>query len=159
MLLFKQLVLKDSIVIKSTPEEIWEFFADLEQNYKNWHPKDHILFRWTGGKPMETGSAFYAEQYVMGEIKKYKGTIGESIPNRKIVFELSFPMSLFSPRFEWQIKPQGQSSVFTAKTYVRFGILYKKFFKKGMKAMIEAHNKHTGQEAENLKRILEQKVD
>jgi hypothetical protein len=40
MPLFKQLVLKDSIEIKTTPEKIWEFFTNLEQNYKTWHPED-----------------------------------------------------------------------------------------------------------------------
>ncbi len=47
MKLFKPLILTDSIEIKTTPEKIWEFFSNLEKNYKAWHPKDHILFKWT----------------------------------------------------------------------------------------------------------------
>lgn len=155
MSLFEPLLLEDSIEINTTPKKIWEFFTNLEQNYRTWHPEDHIVFRWTSGKPMETGSGFYAEQYIMGEIKKYKGTIGEVIPNRKIEFRLSFPMSLFSPGFEWRIEARGSKSVFTAITYVRFGKLYRKLSKKGMRALIEAHDKHTGKEAENLKKLLE----
>ena len=42
MTLFKQLVLRESIEIKTTPEKILEFFTNLEQNYKTWHPEDHI---------------------------------------------------------------------------------------------------------------------
>ncbi len=68
--LFKQLVIKDSVEIKTTPEKIWEFFINLEQNYRIWHPEDYVLFKWTKGKPMEEGSTFYAEQYVMGRVKK-----------------------------------------------------------------------------------------
>lgn len=34
MKLFKPLILTDSIEIKTTPEKIWEFFTNLEKNYK-----------------------------------------------------------------------------------------------------------------------------
>ena len=61
MSLFKHLELKDSIDIKATPEKIWDFFVNLDKNYKSWHPEDHILFKWIKGKPMELGSQFYGE--------------------------------------------------------------------------------------------------
>jgi len=99
MALFKQLVLKDSIEIKTTPEKIWEFFINLEKNYKTWHPEDHVLFQWTKGKPMESGSNWYGEEVLGGDLKKLKGAIGEVVPNRKIVFKYSFPLSLVSPKF------------------------------------------------------------
>ncbi|KYK33947.1 MAG: hypothetical protein AYK19_12660 [Theionarchaea archaeon DG-70-1] len=155
MALFKQLVLKGSIEIKTSPEKIWEFFTNLEQNYTTWHPEDHIMFQWTKGNPMEEGSHFYAEQYVMGKVTKYKGTLGEVIPNRKIVFKMSFPISLGSPKFEWQIEPKGSNSVFIDITYMRFERFYRTFYKKGMERLIEVHDKHTGEERENLKKILE----
>ena len=60
------LVLKDIVEIKATPEKIWAFFIDLEKNYKSWHPQDHVLFRWTKGRPMEEGSTIYAEETVGG---------------------------------------------------------------------------------------------
>lgn len=153
--LFEQLVIRDSIEIQTTPEKIWEFFVNLEQNYKAWHPEDHVSFNWSRGKPMEEGSAFYAEQYVMGKIKKYKGSCAEIVPNRKFVFKFSFPTSLVSPKAEWQIEPKGSYSVFTAITYMRWGRLFQRLFRKEMKKLIEAHHKHVGAEGENLKNILE----
>ena len=155
MALFKQLVLKDSVEIKTTPEKIWEFFTDLEKNYKAWHPEDHVLFKWTKGKPMETGSIFYAEEFVMGKIKKFKGTIDEVIPNRKIVFKYSFPLSLVSPGFEWQIEPKGSNSVFTALSYIRYMGLWRLISPKGIDTLIEIGGKHVKEEGENLKKILE----
>jgi uncharacterized protein YndB with AHSA1/START domain len=155
--LFKQLVLKNSIEIETSPERIWEFFAGLEQNYRTWHPEDHILFKWTRGTPMETGAHFYAEQYAMGKITKYKGTIGEVIPNRKIVFNLSFPMSLLSPKFEWQIEPKERNAVFTDISYLNFERFLRTFHRKDLENLIEAHHKHTGEERRNLKKILEEK--
>ena len=92
------MILKDSIEIKTTPDRIWAFFANLEKNYKSWHPEDHVIFKWTKGNPMESGSSWYAEEVVHGKVFKLKGTIGEVIPNRKIVFKYSFPISLAAPR-------------------------------------------------------------
>lgn len=155
MALFKQLVLKGSIEIKTSPEKIWEFFSNLDKNYTIWHPEDHIVFRWTKGKPMEEGSHFYAEQYAMGKVTKYVGTIGEAVPNRKVVLKMSFPMSIVSPKFEWYIEPKGSNSVFTDVSYLSFERLFRTFYKKGLENLIEAHDKHTGEERENLKKILE----
>ena len=158
MSLFSQLVLSNSIEIKTKPEKIWEFFTNLEKNYKTWHPQDHILFKWTKGKPMESGSNWYGEEVVRGKVFKLKGTIGEVIKNRKIVFKYSFPVSLVAPRFEWLIEPKGPNSVFIAKSYLRAGDLFCKFklSRKEMETKIEMHNKHVGEEGENLKKILEQ---
>jgi len=43
MTLFKEVVLKDSIEIDATPEKMWDFYTNLEMNYKMWqlfkHPK------------------------------------------------------------------------------------------------------------------------
>ncbi len=154
MALFKQLELKDSIEIK-TPEKIWAFFTDLEKNYKTWHPEDHVLFKWTEGKPMESGSKFYAEEYVMGKIKEYEGTISESVPNRRIVFKCSFPISIVSPKFEWLIEPKGLNSVFTAKTYMRCERFFRILMRKGFDILVEVGKKHMKEEGENLKEILE----
>lgn len=155
MKLFKPLILENSVEIKTTPEKIWDFFTNLEKNYKSWHPRDHILFKWTGGKPMETGSSWYGEELVMGRLFKLKGVIGEVIPYRKIVFKYSFPVSLLSPWFEWLIEPSGSISVFTARSYIRAGNLFRKLARKEMEIKILMHNRHTGEEGENLKKLLE----
>ena len=155
MPLFKRLVLTHSIEIKTTPEKIWEFFTHLEKNYTTWHPKDHVKFIWTSYKPLELGSTIYSEQYVFGKIQKYKGYIKEIVPNRKIVFGFRYPVSLITPKIEWLMEPKRSNTIFTAITYMRAGHLYKKLFKKGMKNLIEAHDKHISEEGENLKKILE----
>jgi hypothetical protein len=152
---FTQLELKDSIEIKATPEKIWDFFVNLYKNYKSWHPEDHILFKWTKGKPMELGSEFYGEEVIGGKIIKVKGSICEAIPNRKSVSKYSFPLSLVVPKVETLIEPKGSSSVFTAITYLRAGNLLYKLSRKHMERHVDIHNKHVREEGENLKAILE----
>jgi uncharacterized protein YndB with AHSA1/START domain len=151
--------LRHSIEIETTPEKIWEFFINLDKNYTTWHPEDHILFKWTKGEPLREGTSFYAEQYVKGKKTKYKGTCAEIVPNRKIVFEFAFPISIVSPKVEWQIEPKGPNTVFTAITYMRIGRLFLKLFKKHMQKAKEQHDKHVGAEGENLKKILEANKD
>ena len=154
MPLCKRLELNHSIEIKTTPEKIWNFLKNPE-NYTIWHPQDHIKVIWTEGKPFEVGSKFYSEQRVFGKVQKYNAKIQEIIPNRKIVFTFKFPVSLISPEIEWRIEPKGSNTVFTAISYLRAGYLLKKVFKKGMNKLIEEHNRHVGEEGENLKKLLE----
>jgi hypothetical protein len=101
------------------------------------------------------GSKFYSEQLIFGKVKKYDGKMKEIIPNRKVVFTFKFPISIFSPEIEWRIEPKGSTTVFTAISYMRAGYLWKKLFKKGMNNLIKEHDRHVGEEGENLKKILE----
>jgi hypothetical protein len=152
--LFSQWVFTDSIEIITSPEKIWNFFINLEKNYIDWHPKEHIKFTWIG-KPMEPGAKWYAEETVHGNLFKLKGTIGEVIPFRKIVFNYSLLISLVAPKFEWIIEPKDLISIFTANSYLNAGDLLYKLGKKEMDWKIDAIKKHTKEEGENLKKILE----
>ena len=106
MSLCKPLLLRHSIEIKASPEKIWEFFVHLEENYKSWHPEDHIVFKWVKGTPMETGSRYYGEEIMNGKVKKFKGTVGTVIPKRKIIFHFTFPVTLVSPYFNGELNPR-----------------------------------------------------
>ena len=154
--LFSQWVLTDTVEIKTSPEVIWEFFTKLEENYTDWHPTDHKKFRWFG-EPMETGSRWYAEEIVHGHLFKLGGKIGKVEPFRRVVFKYSFPVSMVSPKFEWLIEPKDSYTVFHAKSYLNAGDFFRKLSKKEMDWKLKATIKHTKEEGENLKRILEGK--
>lgn len=155
MEIYKEFILKHSIEIEVPPEKVWDFFYNIEKNYKIWHPEDHILFKWTKGSPLGVGSTIYSEQVMNGEHAKLKGTCTESIENRKIVFKLDFPTSFMCPKIEWLIEPKGKNSIFTAVTYYKFGKLFLKFSKDKVSYILETSNKHMEEEGNNLKRILE----
>ena len=152
--LFSQWVLTDTVEINSSPEAIWNFFVHLEEYYINWHPIDHVKFKWHG-KPMEKGTKWYADEMVHGHLFKLKGTIGEVVPLKKIVFKYSFPVSIVSPRFEWKIEHKSASSIFTAISYLNAGELFNKLAKKEMEWKMVATKKHTKEEGEYLKKFLE----
>ena len=152
--LLSQWVLTDTIEINASPEAIWNFFVQLEENYVDWHPGDHVKFSWIGN-PMEKGTWWYAEEMVHGHLFKLKGTIGEVIPLKKIVFKYSFPVSIVSPRFEWKIEARNSSSTFTAISYLNAGDLFSKMARKEMEWKMAATKKHTKEEGEYLKKYLE----
>ncbi|MCC7573935.1 MAG: SRPBCC family protein [Candidatus Methanofastidiosum sp.] len=157
MEIYKEFVLKHSIEIEASPDKVWDFFYNVQENYRTWHPEDHILFKWTKGNPLEVGSTIYSEQKMGEEIAKLKGTCTEVIPKRKIVFKFDFPTSFMCPKIEWLIEPQEKNSIFTAVTHYKFGKLFLKFSKGKVDDIIEATQKHTKEERENLKKILEGK--
>ncbi len=86
--LYKEFVLKHSIEIEAPPEKVWDFFYNIEKNYKIWHPRDHILFEWTKGNPLEVGSTIYSAQKMGDELAKLKGTCTEIIPKNLIFLHL-----------------------------------------------------------------------
>jgi len=63
--LFQEFVITSSTRIDSTPEKIWDFFYDIENNYTKWH-NDHTFWHWTRGKPLEVGSKIDSEETVGG---------------------------------------------------------------------------------------------
>ena len=150
MQLFEKLVLKDTVEINTTPERIWEFWVNMDKNYKAWHPEDHILFQWTKGGPMEEGSKIYAEEVVGGKLLKGKVTCVDVVPKRKFALTLPFPRSLFC-KYEYLIEPRGTKTAFTALTYLQ----YPGFARKHIQAVVEVGKKHIREEGENLKKILE----
>jgi hypothetical protein len=151
MALLEKIVLKDTVTIRTTPEKIWQFWADMDKNYKSWHPEDHILFRWTKGKPMSEGSTVYGEEVVGGKLLKLKLTCADVVPGRKFALKYSFPASLFC-KYEYLIEPEGTNTTFTAITYLK----YPRFARKRMQTVIEVGKKHVREEGENLKKLLEQ---
>jgi len=150
MALFERIVLKDTVEINTTPDRIWEFWANMDKNYKSWHPEDHILFRWTRGKPMEEDSKIYAEETVGGKLLKLKLTCIDVIPKMKFALVFPFPASLFA-KYEYLIEPRGTKTAFTALTYLK----YPSFSRRRIESAIEVGKKHVREEGENMKRILE----
>jgi uncharacterized protein YndB with AHSA1/START domain len=148
--------LRHSVEIATTPDKVWEFFVNLEQNYKAWHPEAHTSFRWTKGRPMEAGSRWSAIEVVHGREFRLRGYVSEVVPEKRIVFKYAFPISLVAPGFKWIIESRGPTTVFTAISYLRAGELFLKIARKHMEQKLAMHDEHVTEEGGNLKKILEQ---
>lgn len=151
------MILKHSIEINTLPHNLWQFIINIDKNYKTWHPGDHLIFNWTKGEPWVKGSEMYSEQYMGGQLVKYNGLVTEAIPNEIVVFQFAFPISIINPKNEFVITAMGASSVFTGVTYLKFNKIFRIIFNRQIEEMVEAIEKHTAVENENMKRILEGK--
>jgi hypothetical protein len=151
----KRMTLVHKVDINTSSEKIWDFLINIDKNYSIWHPKDHILFRWTKGAPFETGSTFYAEQFMVGEKVNYNGKITESLPGEKITMKFSFPLSLITDKIEMIIENHDTYSTFKHITYMKFRFLSRTIFRKQNIRMLNDMDAHIRTEGENMKTILE----
>ena len=159
MAFLEDVILTDSIEIKTTAEKIFNFLTSIvdDESYRAWHEEDHVRLRWLKGHPWAEGSVIYAEEYIHGKRHKLKFKITRIVPNRRIEYT---PVSRFVRRFfpknEYIIKEKGESCLFIASGTYRVGWIGKTFFKKAIENSLSSVRKHMKEEGENLKRILEE---
>jgi hypothetical protein len=158
MALLKEQMLTDSIEIKTTPEKVFNFFFHLvdDESYRDWHPDDHVAFRWIKGRPWEEGSVGYAEEYIHGKLHKLKFVITKLIPNRLIEYApTSWFRRIYFPKNRFTVEPKQGACIFTAQGTIRVGWLIRILAKKRLERGLSSVRKHMKEEGENLKRILE----
>jgi hypothetical protein len=154
--LLQDIFLEHSIGIRTTPEEIWNFFLNLETNYTTWHPQDHVIFRWLKGKPWEEGSVIYAEEILHGKVHKLKYVVTKVVPGREITFSpVSRLLRTYFPKNMLIIEQKGDICTFTATGHIRVGWLVRKLARKKLEFGLAEASRHMREEAENLKAILE----
>ena len=158
MKLLEDITIQDSIEIKTTPEKIFDFLTHLHEgdNYKTWHPDDHVIIRWIQGKPWQEGSVVYGEEYIHGKLHKLKFLISKVVPNKTIEYTpASRLLRIYFPKNTFAIEQVGDTCVFTATTTLRIGRLAKIFAGKKLEYGLSCVKKHMKEEGENLKSILE----
>lgn len=151
----KILELSHEIDIDAPANDLWLFFENLEENYKLWHPQDHIIFKWLGSKPIKAGTKFHSQQIMMGRVVTYDGMIESCEPNHLIRLTFEPPISWFMQGITWEILTQKQYCSFRATTYLYDIWWYQRIFPKQWQRMIRDHNIHVEQEASYMKQIME----
>jgi hypothetical protein len=158
MAFLEEITHTDSIEIKTTPENIFNFLAGLvdDESYRAWHPADHVTMRWLKGDPWLEGSVVYAEEYIHGKLHKLNFTVIKVVPNKKIEYApTSKFLRIYFPKNEFIIEQKGDSCLFIASVTYRIGWIVKTFFKKSLEKGLSSVKKHMKEEGENLKEILE----
>lgn len=148
------ITLTDSIEIKTTPEKVFKWLTNLrdKESYRTWH-HNHVDCIWVKGKPFQEGSIVYFEEYIHGKLHKAKFQCIKRVQNRLIEYRPLFPWSLFMPKCDFIMAPQGEDGcIFTASINLRVGPLFKKFGRR----QLEAIKQHMKEEGDNIKKILEE---
>ncbi|MBW2560314.1 MAG: SRPBCC family protein [Deltaproteobacteria bacterium] len=158
MAFFEDVILTDSIEIKTFPEKIFNFLTGIvdDASYRAWHKDDHVSFRWLKGQPWAEGSVMYVEEYLHGKLHKLKFVVTKIVPNEKIEYApVSRLLRKFFPKNQFIIEQKGESCLFIASGTYRVGWIGKAFFGKAIEKGLASVEKHMKEEGENLKKILE----
>jgi hypothetical protein len=143
--------LVSSTLIRTTPETVSLFFANMAENYLRWHP-DHVLFRWEGKGGLYAGARFYFEERIAGKLLKKRVRFTRIVPGRLIEFILTNPLfRLVLPSISFEIEPAGDGVRVTQTIQIRTGPIGAWLNRREFDAV----RKHMDEEGENLKRILE----
>jgi len=156
----EDVILTDSIRIKTTPDKIFNFLTSIvdDQSYRTWHEDDHVSFKFLKGEKWAEESVIYAEEYIHGKLHKLKFKITKVEPSRKIEYvPVSRFLRRYFPKNEFIIEQEEESCLFIASGTYRIGWIAKTFFKKAIKDGLNSVKKHMREEGENLKNILESK--
>lgn len=146
------ITLSNSVEIGVDAGTVWRFFDNLEENYKAWHPQDHISCRWTKGRPHEVGSIVEAVERIAGKARTIRMTCTAVEENKRIEYKTSLPLALFHPSSAYLIKETGPDGIeFTALDRFRVPLLLRPI----LAPLISATDRHIKEEGQNLKRLLE----
>ena len=155
---FEEVVLRDSIEIKTTAEKVFTFLTHIvdDESYRAWHKEDHVKFRFLKGDAWTEGSILYAEEYIHGKVHKLKCEITKIVPNKRIEYvPTSWFARKFFPKSEFIMEQKRDTCLFIAAGTLRVGKIGKILFKNTIEKGIASVKKHMREEGENLKRILE----
>ena len=147
------ITLRDTIEIKASPEQIFEWFAHFEENFHAWHP-DHVECRFLKGKG-EEGSILYVEEYLHGKLHKLKMHITKVEPNSRMEYRVSGGRGTFI------IEPRDSSVLFTAELCFGtkiplLGGLVDRLMRIFLSRQLEGIKRHMVEEGQNLKKIMEE---
>jgi len=154
--------INEKTIIKSPPEKVWEFLTTLHKgdNYHQWHPHDHIIYRLKKGDMQTIGSKAYFEERIGTFKLKLTYQLTKAQYPSYLEYSPAFPLSLLNlGKASFALKSiEANATELTA--YVRYGyglpimgglidFLIRMFVKKA------DAEKHIREEGENLKRLLD----
>ena len=154
---FEEMVIQESIEIKTTPEKIFKFLTGIVDNesYKIWHKTSHVNFRWIKGKPWEEGSIMYAEEYLHGKLHKLTFKVIKIIKNQSIEYSPTSRLvrRMYYPKMDSNRTKRGLLSFYCFRNYP-LGGLSNSSLRKQWKGLSSVRI-HLKEEGENLKSVLE----
>ena len=152
----------EEIIIKATPVEIWNFLTNLhrDDNYKKWHPKDHIAYVMRKSSMGKVGGIAYFSEHVGKFTLKLSYTLTQTNNLYFLEYKAAWPLSwLHAGKGTFTMEPiDNQTTRFIA--YAEYGYdlpIIGKLIDRIVEKIIKYDDarKHMHEEGENLKAILE----
>jgi len=149
------IILKDTIEIKASPEDIIEFFLNFQENFYAWHP-DHVECRYLTPGPLKENSVIYFEEYLHGKLHKLKLRITLIKPDSRIEYK-----TFMGTKGVFVMEPRGTMTLLIAEMHMGtniplLGKLIDRTMLRFFSRQLEGLKQHMAEEGQNLRRILEQ---
>ncbi len=154
---FNDIVVKESIEIKTLPAELFSYLTGImdDEGFKTLNA-NNISFRWLKGEPWVEGSIAYAEKYLHGKPHRFTFIISKVVPNRRIEYgPTSRVTRMIFPKKEFIIEQTTDGCRFISSATFRIGWIGKKFFRSKINDGLAIFRAYLQEEGKNLKRILE----
>lgn len=154
---FDDIVLKESIEIRTTSENVFTYLTSIvdDASFKTLHA-DNISFRWLQGDPWSVGSIAYAEKYLHGKPHRFRFIVSKVVINRHIEYmPTSRLMRMFFPKKEFIIEQTDNACLLSSSATFRIGWIGKKFFKKSIDDGLSHFEAYLKEEGRNIRNLLE----
>ncbi|HEU0298086.1 MAG TPA: hypothetical protein VFR37_01500, partial [Longimicrobium sp.] len=141
----------DTVWIRTTPERVFGFFENMDENYQGLHVKNQ-LFRWEEGRGMREGVVFAVEEIINLSVVRERVRVARVEPNRRI--ELAFTrraLCLIVPRIVLRIEPEAEGTRLTWEIRVRAWVAGTRLNGDGLDSM----RRRVREAGESLKGLLE----
>lgn len=156
----------ETTILATSPEAIWNFLTHIQDkdNYKVWHPQDHIIAKLLKGNPEQEGAIIYCEERLGRHLFKLRYKLTGTKRPHFLQYKPTAPLSwlhLGKATFEIQKLNERESKLIATVTYGS-GLPILSMLTDWMSERIVEHasiTKHMREEGHNLKQILEFKKE
>lgn len=152
----------EKTIINASPSKVWEFLTNLhkDDNYKKWHPQDHISFTLLKGNSATPGSVMYIQERLGNFILRLPYRLRQSTFPNYLEYTLVFPLSLLRLGKGYFRMDYVKPGVTNLTAYVEYGYsmpIISETVDWFISLFIDkfAAEKHIHEEGENIKRLLE----
>jgi hypothetical protein len=148
------ITLRDTIEIRTSPEEVFNFFVHFKENFMAWHP-DHVRCWYLEDGPLAEGSTFFVQEYLHKKVMTLEFHVTKLVPHSQTEYRIP-PLV----KGAFTIEERGSKVLFTAE--IDFGTetpllgnLLDKIRYTFIDRRLKALKQHMVEEGRNLKIILE----
>jgi hypothetical protein len=103
------IALRDTIEIRTSPEQVFDFFVHFRENFMAWHP-DHVRCWYLEDGPLQEGSVFFVQEYLHTKMRTLEFLVTRLVPYSRIEYRIP-PMV----RGAFAVEQRGPDILFTAE--------------------------------------------
>lgn len=146
--------LHDSVVVRASPERVWDWLETLPEHYRQWHP-GHLSARWVTGHGFRPGAVMEVEEVLHGRRHRLTLTCVDVEPGRSVRYRL-FP----GMGGTFDVEPVDGATRFTARLTAGtqapvIGRVLDALLRTVLGSRFEVLRRHQAEEGVNLKALLE----